>query len=97
MGGGGVPGRGGGIAPGTMTGGGDIMPRCPGFTLMSIPDGEDTTEIISGPGTGGTINGFRPNNCNRTGRAGRLIGIGSGKARGASRTINLDHNASDRN
>ena len=43
------------------------------------------------------MNGFLTNDFNRTGRAGKIIDIGKGKERGASRTINLDRNHRDRN
>jgi len=97
MGGGGVPGKGGGIAHGIITGAGGIMTVCPVFILMSTPGGEATTETIIGTGTGGTMNRFLTNDFNRTGRAGRKLDIGNGKERGTSRTINLDHNHSARN
>jgi hypothetical protein len=44
------------------------------------------------------MNGFRTSDFNRTGRAGKTIGVGkSEEPRGASRAINLDHNNRDRN
>ncbi len=43
------------------------------------------------------MNGFLTNDCNRTGRAGKIIDVGKGKELGASRAINLDHNSRDRN
>ncbi len=94
--GGGAYGKGGGIAHRIMTGIGRIMTVFQDFILMSTQVGEDTTESMRGTGTGGTINGFLPNNFNGTGRAGRMIGIGNGKALGASRTINRAHKPSDR-
>ena len=42
------------------------------------------------------MNGFLPNNFNRTGRAGIIIDIGKSKELGASRTISLGHNNRDR-
>ena len=43
------------------------------------------------------MNGFLTNDFNRTGKAGKMIDAGKGKEPGASRTINLDRNNSDRN
>jgi hypothetical protein len=48
-------------------------------------------------GTDGTMNGFLTNDFNRTGKAGKMIGIGKGKELGVSRTISLDHNSRGRN
>ena len=64
---------------------------------MWIQDGEDTTEIILGMGTNGTINGFLTNNFNRTGRVGNLIDIGKSKELGASRAINPNRNSNTGN
>ena len=43
------------------------------------------------------MNGFLPNDFNRTGRAGILTVIGNGNELGASRAISLAHNHRDRN
>ena len=95
--GGGVHGKVVGIGHGIITGAGVIITPFPVFTLMSTQVGEDTTEPVIGPGTGGTMNGFLTDNFNRTGRPGIKIDIGNGKELGTSRVINLDHNHRDRN
>jgi hypothetical protein len=59
--------------------------------------GEDTTEIVIGMDTDGTMNGFLTNDFNRTGGAGKMIDIGKGKELGVSGTISLDHNNKGRN
>jgi hypothetical protein len=43
------------------------------------------------------MNGFLTSDFNRTGGAGKMIGIGKGSELGASRAINLDHRNKDRN
>ena len=97
MAGGGVYGKVAGIARIIITGAGVIIAMFPVFILMSIPVGEDTIETITGTGTAGTMSGFPTYDCNRTGRAGKMIDIGKGKELGASRAIKLDHNNRYRN
>ena len=94
--GGGVYGRVVGIAHIIMTGAGVIISVFQVSISMSTQVGEDTTEIIIGTDTGGTMNGFLTNDFNRTGRVGILIDIGKGRKPGMSRAINLDPNLRDR-
>ncbi len=72
------------------------MTGSPGSISMLTLDGASSTALMSGTGTGGTTNAFPSPNFNSTGRAGRMIDTGNGKARGASRTITLAHKHSDR-
>jgi hypothetical protein len=95
--GGGVYGKVVGIAHIIMTGAGVIISVFQVSISMSTQVGEDTTEIVIGTGTGGTMNGFLTNDFNRTGRAGILIDIGKGKKPGTSRAINLDRSLRNRN
>jgi hypothetical protein len=96
MGGGGVCGKGGGIAHSIMTGAGAIMTVFRFSILTSTQGGADTLEPILGRGIDGTISGFPYNDCYKTGRAGTMIDIGNGKGRGVSKAINLDHNHRER-
>ena len=95
--GGGVHGKGVGIARIIIIGVGFIITMFQVFILMWTRGGEDTTENIIGMDTGGTINGFLTNDVDRTGRAGKIIGIGKGEEPGASRAIDLNRNNRDRN
>jgi hypothetical protein len=95
--GGGVYGKGVGIAHIIITGVGVFITTFQVFILMLTRVGEDITETIIGTVTGGTMNGFLTNNFNGTGRGGTRIDIGKGKELGASRAINLDHNIRYRN
>jgi hypothetical protein len=96
--GGGVCGKVVGTAHIIITGAGVIMTVFQLFISMSTRVGEDTTEIISGAGTDGTMNGFLTGDFNRTGRAGRIIDTGEEKEPGVSRAIEIDrHNNRDRN
>ena len=95
--GGGVYGKVVGIAHITMTGGGLIMTAFQVFILMWTQVGEDTIETTTGTDTDGTMNGFLPDNFNRTGGAGKIIDIGKGTGTGASRAINPDRTNRDRN
>ncbi len=95
--GGGVIGKVVGIAPSIMTGVGVIMIVSQVSILMWTHIGEDTTETMTGMGTGGTMTEFPTTDCNRTGIAGTTIDIGKGKELGASMTIDLDHYHRDRN
>jgi hypothetical protein len=97
MAGGGVHGKGVGIARIIITGVGFIITAFQVFIMMWTRGGEDTTENIIGTVTDGTMNGFLTNDVDRTGRGGIIIDIGKGKEPGASRAINLDHNNRDRN
>jgi uncharacterized membrane protein YtjA (UPF0391 family) len=97
MAGGGVSGKAAGIARIIITGAGVIITMFPVFILMSIPVGEDTTGIITGTGTAGTMSGFLTSDFSRTGRAGKMIGTGKGKEPGASRAISRDRSSRDRN
>ena len=97
MAGGGVYGKVVGIVRIIITGAGAIMAMFQVFISMWIQVGEDTTGHIIGTDTDGTMNGFPIDDFNRTGRAGKMIGIGKGKGPGASRAINLDHSNRDRN
>jgi len=94
--GGGVYGKGVGIAHTIMTGAGATIAMSQVFTLMWTQAGEDTTETIIGTGMGGTMNGFLTDNSNRTGRVGIMISTGKSKGPGAFRAINLDRNNRDR-
>jgi hypothetical protein len=94
--GGGVYGKVAGIAHIIITRVGGIITVFQVFISMWTQVGEDTTETITGTGTGGTMNGFLTNNSNRTGRVGIMIDIGKSKELGASRAINLDHHNRDR-
>lgn len=86
-----------GIARIIMTGAGFIIGLFPVFILMWIQVGEGTTENVIGTGTHGTTNEYLTIKFNRTGEAGKRIGIGKNSKLGASRAINLAHNARDRN
>jgi len=97
MAGGGVHGKVAGIAHSIITGAGVIITILQVSILMSTRVGEDITGVVTGMGTGGTMNGFLTNGFNRTGRVGKMIAVGKDKALGASGTINLDHNNRDRN
>jgi len=81
-----------------ITGAGVIMTVFQVFISMSTQGGEDTTEIVIGVGTDGTMNGFLTGDFNRTGRAGTIIDTGEEKEPGVSRAIEIDHqNTRDRN
>ncbi len=96
--GGGVRGKVVGTAHVIMTGAGVIMTMFQVFISMSTQAGEDTTEIIIGVGTGGTMNGFLIGGFKRTGRAGKIIDIGEEKEPGVSRAIEIGrHSNRDRN
>jgi len=97
MAGGGVHGKGVGIARIIIIGVGFIITAFQVFIMMWTRGGEDTTENIIGTVTDGTLNGFLTNDVDRTGRGGIIIDIGKGKEPGASRAINRDHNNRDRN
>ena len=97
MAGGGVHGKGVGIARIIITGVGFIITAFQVFIMMWTRGGEDTTENIIGTVTDGTMNGFLTNDVDRTGRGGIIIDIGKGKEPGASRAINLNRNNRDRN
>jgi hypothetical protein len=94
--GGGVYGMVVGIGRIIMTGDGSIMTVSQVFIMILTQDGEDTIETTIGTDTGGTMNGFLPDNFNRTGGAGKIIDIGKGTECGASRAINLDRRNRDR-
>jgi len=95
--GGGVPGKVAGIAHIIITGAGLIITMFQVFILMSTRVGEDTIEIIIGTDTGGTMSVFPTDDFSRTGRAGVMTGIGTGREPGVSRVISLDRNNRDRN
>ena len=57
---------------------------------MSTRVGEDTTEIVIGAGTHGSMNGFLTGDFNRTGKAGTIIDTGEEKEPGVSRAIEID-------
>jgi len=97
MAGGGVRGKGAGIARVIITGAGAITTMCRVFILMWTPVGEDITETVTGTGIGGTMNGFLTNDFDRTGRTGKIIAIGKGREVGVSRTIDRDRNNRGRN
>ena len=95
--GGGVHGKGVGIAHVTMTEVGLIIIKFRAFISMYTQNGEGTTETVIGMDTGGTTNGSLTNSFKKTGRAGKIIDIGRGKEPGVSRAINLNHTSRDRN
>ena len=96
--GGGVCGKVVGTAHVIITGAGVIMTTFQLFISMSTRVGEDTTEIVIGVGTDGTMNGFLTGDFSRTGRAGTIIDTGEEKEPGVSRAIEIDHqNTRDRN
>jgi hypothetical protein len=98
MGGGGVHGKVVGTAHVIITGTGVIMTMFQLFISMSTRVGEDTTEIVVGAGTHGSMNGFLTGDFNRTGRAGTIIDTGEEKEPGVSRAIETDrHSNRDRN
>jgi len=94
--GGGVHGKGVGIARIIMTGVGAIITVSQVFTMMLTRGGEDTTETIIGTDTAGTMNGFLTNDFTKTGRAGKKMHIGKGRGPGASRAIARDRQNRDR-
>jgi hypothetical protein len=89
MAGGGVCGKAVGTARVIITGVGVIMTMFQRFISMSTRVGEDTTGIISGAGTDGTMNEFLTGDFNRTGRGGTIIGTGEEKEPGVSRAIEI--------
>jgi hypothetical protein len=95
--GGGVHGKVVGIAHIIITGVGLIITVFHVFILMWTRAGEDTTEIIVGMDTGGTMIGFLTDDFSRTGRAGVILDTGKGKGPGASRAISLVRNDRCRN
>jgi hypothetical protein len=89
--GGGVCGKVVGTAHVIITGAGVIMTMFQRFISMSTQAGEDTTEIVIGVDTHGSMNGFLTGDFNRTGRAGTIIDTGEEKEPGVSRAIEIDH------
>jgi hypothetical protein len=79
-----------GIAHGIITGDGVTIATYQVFITMWTRVGEDTTGIVIGTDTGGTMKGFLTDDFNRTGGAGIIINIGKDEEHGASRVISLD-------
>jgi hypothetical protein len=89
--GGGVRGKVVGTARVIITGAGVIMTVFQLSISMSTRAGEDTTEIVDGTGTHGSMNGFLSGDFTRTGGAGTIIDTGQEKEPGVSTTIEIDH------
>ncbi len=87
MAGGGVHGKAAGIARGIMTGAGLIITMFQTFIMTCRRIGGDITEIITGKGTAGTINGFLSMMSSETGRDGRMIDIGRDNEPGVFKAI----------
>src|SRR5208337_4193779 len=92
MAGGGVRGKDVGIAHGTTTQVGPTIKGSHLFMQEYRQAGGMTTGTIAGKGISGTTNEYLSNKFSRTGRAGKIAGIGRSNKLGVSRGCNPERN-----